>query len=44
MNAYFDTIDAKISMYENLLIEADVLFPEQFDLVHGIVLNILSFM
>ena len=31
-------------MYENLLNEAPVLFPEQFGLDHGIVLNILSFM
>ena len=44
LNLYFDTIDAKLTMYENLLNEAPVLFPEQFGLDHGIVLNILSFM
>ena len=44
LNAYFDTIDAKLTMYENLLSEAPTLFPEQFGLVYGIVLNILSFL
>jgi hypothetical protein len=44
MNAYFDTIDAKLTEYENLLDEAPTFFPEQFGLDHGIVLEILSFL
>ncbi len=44
LNAYFDTINDKMSLYENLLNEAPVLFPEQFGLNHGIALNILSFL
>ena len=43
LDVYFDTIDAKLGVYENLLNEASSLFPEQFGLVEGIVLNILSF-
>jgi hypothetical protein len=37
---YFDTIDAKLTMYETLLHEAPMLFPEQI----GVVLDILSFL
>ncbi len=44
MNAYFDTINAKRTVYENLLNEAPMLFQEQFGLVHGTVLDILSFL
>ena len=44
MKEYFDTIDAKLTVYENLLNEASMLFPEQFGLDHGIILNILSFL
>jgi hypothetical protein len=44
MNAYLDIIDAKLTAYENLLNEAPVLFPEEFGLDHGIVLDILSFL
>jgi hypothetical protein len=44
LNAYFETIDAKLTVYENLLNEAHVLFPDQFGLFDGIVLNILSFL
>ena len=44
MNAYFDSIDAKLTAYENLMNQTPVLFPEQFDLDHGTVLIILSFM
>ena len=43
MNAHFDAIDAKLTMYEDLLNEAHVLFPEQYGLDNGIVLDILSF-
>jgi hypothetical protein len=43
MNAHFDAIDAKLTIYENLLNEAHVLFPEQHGLDNGIVLDILSF-
>ena len=42
-DSYFDTIDAKLTMYEDLLNEAHVLFPEQYGLDNGIVLGILSF-
>jgi hypothetical protein len=44
MNAYFDSIDSKITFYETVLDEAPVLFSENFGLDYGIVLNILSFM
>ena len=40
MNAHFD---AKLTIYENLLNEAHVLFLEQYGLDNGIVLDILSF-
>ena len=47
MNAHFDAIDAKLTMYESLLNEAHVLFPEQYGLDdgfdNGIVRDILSF-
>ena len=44
LDVYFDTIDAKLGVYENLLNEASMLFPQQFGLDYGTVLNILSFM
>jgi hypothetical protein len=44
MNAYFDTIDSKLTVYKNLLFEAPMLFPQQFGFDYGIVLNILSFL
>jgi hypothetical protein len=44
MNAYFDTIDAKLSVYENLLNEAHVLFPERFGLNDGVTTEILSYL
>ena len=43
MDAHFDAIDAKLTIYEDLLNEAHVLFPEQYGLDNGIVLDILSF-
>ena len=39
----FDAIDAQLTVYENLLNEAHVLFPRQYGLDYGIVLVILSF-
>ena len=36
MNVHFETINAKIALFENLLIEAHMLIPEQ--------LNILAYM
>ncbi len=36
MNVHFETINAKITLFENLLIEAHMLIPEQ--------LNILAYM
>jgi hypothetical protein len=44
MNAYLDTIDTKLTVYDNLLNQAHVLIPEQFWLDEGINLNILSFL
>ena len=44
LDAYFDIIDSKLTVYENLLIEAPMLFPEQFGFDDGVVLNILSFL
>ena len=44
MNAYFNTIDSKLSVSENLFNEAPILFPQQFGLNNDIVLNILSFL
>jgi hypothetical protein len=44
LTAYFDTIDAKLTMYETLLSEAPTLFPEQFGLDHGVVSYILSYL
>jgi hypothetical protein len=43
-NAHFDAIDAKLTMYENLLNEASVLFPDRLGLDEGIVLTIVSFL
>ena len=43
MNAYLDTIDAKLTVYENLLNDLPTLFPDQLGLVEGIVLTVLSF-
>jgi len=43
MNAHFYAIDVKLTIYEKLLNEAHVLFPEQYGLDNGIVLDILSF-
>jgi len=40
---HFDAIDAQLTVYENLLNEAHVLFPRQYGLDNGIVLVILSF-
>ena len=40
---HFDAIDAQLTVYENLLNEAHVLFPRQYGLDYGIVLVILSF-
>ena len=42
-NAYFDTINTMLSVYEILLTETPVLFP-QYGLDYGIVLNVLSFL
>jgi hypothetical protein len=42
-NAYFDTINTKLTLYEILLNEVHVLFPDQLGLEEGIVLTILSF-
>ncbi len=44
MNAYLDTIDTKLTVYDNLLNQAHVLIPELFGLDEGINLNILSFL
>ncbi len=43
MNAYFDTINSKLTAYENLLSEAPILFPQQLGLDYGIVLNVPSY-
>lgn len=43
MNACFDTINAKLAVFENLLNEALMLFSKQFGLVESIVQNILSY-
>jgi len=40
---HFDAIDAQLTVYENFLNEAHVLFREQYGLDNGIVLKILSF-
>jgi hypothetical protein len=42
--AYFDSINSKVSVYENLLNAAPMLFPEHLGFDYGIVLNILSFL
>jgi hypothetical protein len=44
MNAHFDAIDARLTMYENLLNDLPTLFPDQLGLVEGIVLTVLSFL
>ena len=44
VNAYFDTIDAKLTEYENLLNEAPTFFFKHFGLSYEIVLHILSFL
>ena len=44
MNAHFDAIDARLTMYENLLNEAPTLFPDHLGLDEGIVLTVLSFL
>jgi hypothetical protein len=44
LNVYFDTIESKLTAYENLLNEAPTLIPEQFGLDDGIFLNVLSFL
>ncbi len=44
LDAYFDSIDFKVSAYENLLSAAPTLFPEQFGVNYYSVLNILSFL
>ena len=41
LGAYFNSIDSKVSAYENLLSAAPMLFPEQFGLNNDTVLNIL---
>ena len=43
-NDHFDTIDTKLTIYENLLNEAPMLFPRRLGLNDDIVLNILSFL
>ena len=42
--AFFDAIDSKLLVYENLLYEAPVLFPEHFGSNKDIILDILSFL
>jgi hypothetical protein len=44
MNAHFDAIDARLSMYEKLVNEVPTLFLDQLGLVEGIVLTVLSFL
>ena len=44
MNSYFDAIDSKLTVYENLLTDAPMMFPEQFGLYDELVLYILSFL
>ena len=43
INAHFDAIDAKLTMYEKLVNEA-TLFQDQLGLAEGIVETILSFL
>ena len=44
MDAYFDSIDSRLTVYESLLNEAPTLLPEQLCLDIGIVLYTLSFL
>jgi hypothetical protein len=44
MDVHFDAINARLTMYETLLNEVHVLFPEQYGLDEGTVLTVLSFL
>jgi hypothetical protein len=41
---YFGAIGSKLTLYQALLNEAQILFQEEFGLNHDIVLDILSFL
>jgi len=44
LDAYFDTIDVKLTTYENLWNEAPMLIQEQFGIDDSLVMKILSFL